>query len=340
MKGHLRRILRSLAGTDDAIEEALRRDQQPSALPTEQEIDPIRKMMRWNGNRFLPLGPAPSTGEAFRTEPDQHHTIELLSGTSVTIPMWDYLLRDRSPLPPTEDREGYAPGDERDYWLMGLEDYIKLKHLLPASERGKALRVLDFGCSSGRFVRHLLAHEPRWDVYACDIDPGHIEWINTNLGGAIQAFASTIFPSLPIPDDHFDVICAFSVFTHIDMLADAWLLELRRVLRPGGVLYLTLHTERVWRRIANRPEVMEFLMGCNPRISTPEGISPTKESFEGAMPFEFFVLRLGDGGTYTAQVFQSIEYTKCRWGRFFHVDAIHDAHHHHFQDVAILKKVV
>ena len=31
------------------------------------------------------------------------------------------------------------------------------------------------------------------------------------------------------------------MFTHIDDLADAWLAELRRVLRPGGSLFITVH---------------------------------------------------------------------------------------------------
>jgi SAM-dependent methyltransferase len=31
------------------------------------------------------------------------------------------------------------------------------------------------------------------------------------------------------------------VFTHITDLADAWLLEIRRVLKPGGHVYLTIH---------------------------------------------------------------------------------------------------
>ena len=57
-------------------------------------------------------------------------------------------------------------------------------------------------------------------------------------------FATTTkVPHLPFEDWSFQFIYCASVFTHIDDLADAWLLELRRILAPGGRLYLTIHDE-------------------------------------------------------------------------------------------------
>jgi ubiquinone/menaquinone biosynthesis C-methylase UbiE len=52
---------------------------------------------------------------------------------------------------------------------------------------------------------------------------------------------NTILPHLPFEDRYFDVVYAGSVFTHIDDLATTWFLELRRVLRAGGMLYVTIH---------------------------------------------------------------------------------------------------
>ena len=48
-------------------------------------------------------------------------------------------------------------------------------------------------------------------------------------------------PHLPFEDRSFDLIYCGSVFTHIDDLADAWLLELHRILTPEGRLYATIH---------------------------------------------------------------------------------------------------
>lgn len=46
---------------------------------------------------------------------------------------------------------------------------------------------------------------------------------------------TTTLPHLPFADGYFHMIHAGSVFTHIADLAEAWLLEIRRVLaRAGG----------------------------------------------------------------------------------------------------------
>jgi ubiquinone/menaquinone biosynthesis C-methylase UbiE len=54
---------------------------------------------------------------------------------------------------------------------------------------------------------------------------------------------TTTLPHVPYEDNYFDLIYAGSVFTHIADLADAWLLELKRILRPGGMLYVTVHDD-------------------------------------------------------------------------------------------------
>jgi hypothetical protein len=39
------------------------------------------------------------------------------------------------------------------------------------------------------------------------------------------------------------MISAYSVFTHIEAMETTWLMELRRVLRKGGIAWITVHTE-------------------------------------------------------------------------------------------------
>ena len=62
----------------------------------------------------------------------------------------------------------------------------------------------------------------------------------------LRVFLNGFAPPLPLPDAHFDVVTAFSVFTHIDELDSPWLLELRRILKPGGLLDATIHDETTW----------------------------------------------------------------------------------------------
>jgi SAM-dependent methyltransferase len=66
--------------------------------------------------------------------------------------------------------------------------------------------------------------------------------------GAVAISASrnsrknALAPPLPYPNESFDLITALSVFTHLpEPLQLPWISELRRVLRPGGLLALSVH---------------------------------------------------------------------------------------------------
>jgi SAM-dependent methyltransferase len=102
-------------------------------------------------------------------------------------------------------------------------------------------RILDFGCGSGRMIRWLSSFADGGEIWGVDIRAEHILWCKHNLQPPFHFAVTTIVPHLPFEDRSFDLIYAGSVFTHIDDLVDTWLLELRRVLKPGGRLYLTIH---------------------------------------------------------------------------------------------------
>src|SRR5262249_36374105 len=94
---------------------------------------------------------------------------------------------------------------------------------------------LDWGCGCGRVLRHW-SQLSRTRVYGCDIDPRMIEWCRANLPFA-SVTVTELDPPLPYADDSFDLIYAFSVFTHLaEELQHAWMGECRRVLSPGGYL--------------------------------------------------------------------------------------------------------
>ena len=56
----------------------------------------------------------------------------------------------------------------------------------------------------------------------------------------------TTAPHLPFADGYFDFAYCSSVFTHISDLADAWLLELRRIVRSGGTSTSPSATTTLW----------------------------------------------------------------------------------------------
>lgn len=145
------------------------------------------------------------------------------------------------PVPPERLRLGYG-GDEAGYLLGGEADAKALASWL--GETGFDVesngRVLDFGCAAGRVSRWISSIWPSCEAWGLDIDAQRIAWAKTNLGGLCRFVMNTKVPTLPFEDRYFSFIYAYSVFTHIDDLADMWLLELRRVLRVGGRAILTI----------------------------------------------------------------------------------------------------
>lgn len=104
-------------------------------------------------------------------------------------------------------------------------------------------RVLDLGCGAGRMIRHLRSFADSCEIWGTDISAEHILWCKRNLSPPFRFATTTTIPHLPFEDRSFNLIYCGSVFTHIDDLADAWLLELHRILAPGGRLYVTIHDE-------------------------------------------------------------------------------------------------
>lgn len=107
----------------------------------------------------------------------------------------------------------------------------------------RAQTILDFGCGPGRLATCLHERHPQAEIHACDIDAEAIAWARETLGDVATFHATPERPPLPFASASFDLICAVSVFTHLpEDLQHAWLAELRRVLRPGGLLLATKMT--------------------------------------------------------------------------------------------------
>lgn len=157
-------------------------------------------------------------------------------------------MRDEAALPTTNAREGYYDDRHMEYWLSGYRDALRAVEAASLADK-QAPRVLDFGGASGRVLRHMryLCREP--ELYLCEISLRHVELVRGLFGGTIRALHNRGTPHLPFPDAFFDCATAYSVFTHIYDDDSAWLLELRRITKPGGTLYVTIHDEETWRML-------------------------------------------------------------------------------------------
>ena len=134
------------------------------------------------------------------------------------------------------------------------------------------LRVLDFGCGSGRLLVGWHAIGTGHALSGCDINAELVEWARASLPAAIDLQVSQPLPPLPFPDAVFDVVFAVSVFTHLSLESQRrWVEELRRILRPGGALVITLHGESYVPHIfPGRPETLDELRRSG-HVVTPVG---------------------------------------------------------------------
>jgi SAM-dependent methyltransferase len=114
-----------------------------------------------------------------------------------------------------------------------------LDDILPDDWTWSGKRVLDFGCGVGRVLRQFLPEAGEAEFYGCDLDTPSVEWLQQNFSPPFQIFESSETAGLPQEDGYFDLIYAFSVYTHFTDNWAEWLREHHRVLADGGILFAT-----------------------------------------------------------------------------------------------------
>lgn len=103
----------------------------------------------------------------------------------------------------------------------------------------KSQRVLDFGCGWGRIVRFFLKDLDGHRLHGIDCYPEALELARAN-NRYCRFDRVDPHPPTELPANSYDLVYAFSVFSHLSEAAHkAWLAEFRRLLKPGGLAVLT-----------------------------------------------------------------------------------------------------
>jgi ubiquinone/menaquinone biosynthesis C-methylase UbiE len=147
-----------------------------------------------------------------------------------------------------EPRKTYLPAAGHD-WLLPLYDPVV--QLLGGDAARRALlehacirpghRVLDIGCGTGSLVVWLKRLHPDVDVVGLDPDPKALARGRRKAARAAVSiqFAQGFADALPYTDASVDRVVSSFMFHHLPRDEQAGMLrEVRRVLRPGGVLTL------------------------------------------------------------------------------------------------------
>lgn len=123
----------------------------------------------------------------------------------------------------------WGPGPE------GVDSIDVLRQTVLDAQPGS---VIEIGCGTGHLARSIIEALPGVDYLATDLSPAMVESA-TSLGVPAAVAAAD---DLPCADETFDVAIAAWMLYHVPDL-DAALRELRRALRPGGVLVVATNGE-------------------------------------------------------------------------------------------------
>jgi SAM-dependent methyltransferase len=137
--------------------------------------------------------------------------------------------------------------------------------------------LLDFGCGCGRFLAGWLVLKTPVRLSGCDYNPELVRWCNANLPG-VSVAENQLGKPLPYATRSFDLVYLLSVMTHLTLREQQQLVsEFRRIVRPGGYVYVTFHGEpfyeRLFAQVRNGEEEFRrtgFLIGADDVEGTNE----------------------------------------------------------------------
>lgn len=112
--------------------------------------------------------------------------------------------------------------------------------------------VLEWGCGVARLTRHLAMLPDVGTLTGADVNAEMISWNRRHIKGVVF-FDVDHEPPMAFSAESFNLVLAVSVLTHIPgNRHEFWLEEIRRILRPGGILLFTTQGRAFRSKLSHR----------------------------------------------------------------------------------------
>ena len=138
---------------------------------------------------------------------------------------------------PTADYDDFAAAYSARNESSLFNAYYERPEMIRLAGDVAGLEVLDAGCGSGPLAEALRAQGAV--VSGFDLSPAMVELARERLGEDADVRVADLGAPLPYPDDAFDLVVVSLALHYVEDWASA-LTELRRVLRPGGRLTVSI----------------------------------------------------------------------------------------------------
>lgn len=227
--------------------------------------------------------------------------------TQPTEPHFDHFARRYRSL---HEEAVRGSGEEPEYFAAYKIAYMADR--LGEAIAARPLEVLDFGCGIGNSIPHLARHFPKASLHGLDVSS---ESIRIAHAANPNASFGLIGETLPLGDARMDIALAACVYHHIAPAERLhWTNELRRVLKPGGQLFIFEHnplnplTQKVVRdcpfddeaTLLARRESLNLLRDAGFRSSSVNYIVFFPKLLSALRPIEKLLRKLPMGAQYVA----------------------------------------
>ena len=158
---------------------------------------------------------------------------------SLTEPEQDALAFPRFPAAALQERIHGNSGETALKETFGFYRTIRSYSRKLGADITYDMKLLDFGSGWGRGIRPFLARVDQKNLFAYEPNSLFCQ-VARILNPYVNFICGDYRPPSVFADDKFDLVVAWSVFTHLPIeLGHAWLAELARVTRPGGLVFIT-----------------------------------------------------------------------------------------------------